>query len=339
MSIRFRRSIGLGKGVRMTVGKRGVSASVGIPGFRVSAHNSGRVTRSVGIPGTGISSVSRIGSSFRAGRAAMAPTPANYTIPKPGLFASGGEKRYFEAVVAYLQSRDADVVDKAMQAIAADRAAPSAHLLAALAMARLNGDHSAIRHHLESVLQSEHPLPDRWQLKYLPAVGISAKITEQITGEVPFDAVGAALVLAELYQLDGRLDEAIGLVQQLSVEAPDDPLIRLSLCDLLVADGDYEGALEASAGAINDGDLGVATLHLRGVALYGQGQPGAAAEAFTTALAKTANRDAGLLKVVRYERALAYAEAGQARRARTDLEKLAAADPTFLDVQERLAGL
>jgi tetratricopeptide (TPR) repeat protein len=269
---------------------------------------------------------------------ASSPAPANHTIPKPGFLASRAERRYFDTVVAYLEGRNQEVASHATEALDADGSLTSAHLLAALAIARMDGDHGAIRAHLEAVLTSDHPMPDRWQSKYLPAVAINAKITEQIVAEVPFDAVGAALVLAELYQLDGRLDEAIGLVQQLHANAPDDPLIRLSLCDLLVADSDYDGALEASAGAVNDGDIGVATLHLRGAALYGQGQPGAAAEAFTAALAKTASRDPELLNVVRYDRALAYTDAGQARRARGDLEKLAAADPTFLDVQDRLAA-
>jgi tetratricopeptide (TPR) repeat protein len=342
MSTRFRKSIGLGKGVRMTVGKRGVSASVGIPGFRVTAHSSGRITRSVGIPGTGITNVSRVGAGGRSRSRETGQSssmPANYTIPKPGFLASRAEKRYFATVLDYLQGRNEDVVRHATEALDGDGSLTSAHLLAALAIARMEGDHGAIRAHLEAVLTSDHPMPDRWQSKYLPAVAINAKITEQIVAEVPFDAVGAALVLAELYQLDGRLDDAIGLVQQLHANASDDPLIRLSLCDLLVADADYDGALEASAGAVNDGDIGVATLHLRGAALYGQGQPGAAAEAFTAALAKTANRDLDLLNVGRYDRALAYTDAGQARRARGDLEKLAAADPTFLDVQDRLAAL
>ena len=157
--------------------------------------------------------------------------------------------------------------------------------------------------------------------------------------EVPFGPIGAALLLAEVYQLDGRLDEAIGLVQQLETVAPDDPVIRLSLCDLLVADEDYEGALETSAGALNDGDIGVETLHLRGAALFGQGEPGAAAEAFTAALAKRADRDPELLMAVRYDRALAYLAAGQTSKARTDLEKIVAADPGYLDVQDRLASL
>lgn len=106
-----------------------------------------------------------------------------------------------------------------------------------------------------------------------------------------------------------------------------------------MADDDYEGALETSALAVNDGDVGVATLHLRGAALFGLGQPGAAAEAFTAALAKTAGRNADLLTSVRYDRALAYIAAGQKSKARADLEKIVAADPGYLDARERLASI
>lgn len=54
MGLRFRKSITLCKGVRLNVGKTGVSISTGIPGFRKTIHSSGRVTTSIGIPGTGI---------------------------------------------------------------------------------------------------------------------------------------------------------------------------------------------------------------------------------------------------------------------------------------------
>ena len=54
MGLRFRKSITLCKGVRLNVGKTGVSISSGIPGFRRTIHSSGRVTTSIGIPGTGI---------------------------------------------------------------------------------------------------------------------------------------------------------------------------------------------------------------------------------------------------------------------------------------------
>lgn len=54
MGLRFRKSISLGKGVRLNVGKTGVSISAGIPGFRKTIHSSGRVTTTVGIPGSGL---------------------------------------------------------------------------------------------------------------------------------------------------------------------------------------------------------------------------------------------------------------------------------------------
>lgn len=42
-------------GVKLNFGKTGMSVSAGVPGFRKTLHSSGKVTTSVGIPGTGIS--------------------------------------------------------------------------------------------------------------------------------------------------------------------------------------------------------------------------------------------------------------------------------------------
>ena len=54
MGLRFRKSVQLFPGVRLNFGKSGMSVSAGVPGFRKTIHTSGRVTTSVGIPGTGI---------------------------------------------------------------------------------------------------------------------------------------------------------------------------------------------------------------------------------------------------------------------------------------------
>jgi hypothetical protein len=56
-------------------------------------------------------------------------------------------------------------------------------------------------------------------------------------------------------------------------------------------------------------------------------------------LAKTSGRDPELLKVVRYDRALACEAAGQRGRAKQHPERIYAADPGFEDVKERLASL
>lgn len=65
MGLRMRKSIKLGKGVRLNLGKKGTSLSFGTKGLRYSIHSSGRRTSSIGIPGTGISYVTSSGGSKR----------------------------------------------------------------------------------------------------------------------------------------------------------------------------------------------------------------------------------------------------------------------------------
>lgn len=52
--MRFRKSISIIPGVKLNFGTTGMSVSTGVPGFRKTFHTSGRVTTSVGIPGTGL---------------------------------------------------------------------------------------------------------------------------------------------------------------------------------------------------------------------------------------------------------------------------------------------
>ena len=54
MGLRFRKSISIIPGVKLNFGTTGMSVSTGVPGFRKTVHTSGRVTTSVGIPGTGL---------------------------------------------------------------------------------------------------------------------------------------------------------------------------------------------------------------------------------------------------------------------------------------------
>lgn len=54
MGLKFRKSVTLYKGLKLNFGKNGMSVSVGCNGPRKTFHSSGRVTTTVGIPGTGI---------------------------------------------------------------------------------------------------------------------------------------------------------------------------------------------------------------------------------------------------------------------------------------------
>lgn len=68
MGLRFKKSIKLGSGARLNIGKKSVGMSVGGKGARYSVSSSGRRTKSVGIPGTGLSYVSTSGGRKSSSR-------------------------------------------------------------------------------------------------------------------------------------------------------------------------------------------------------------------------------------------------------------------------------
>jgi hypothetical protein len=68
MGLRFKKSIKLGGGARLNIGKKSVGFSVGGKGARYTVNSSGRRTKSVGIPGTGLSYVSTSGGRKSSSR-------------------------------------------------------------------------------------------------------------------------------------------------------------------------------------------------------------------------------------------------------------------------------
>lgn len=95
MGMRFRKSFKIAPGVKLNLSKRGIGVSAGVKGARVSLNSKGRVTKSVGIPGTGISYVSssKLGASkkkatakktsAKASTAFAAENPYADTTPTP----------------------------------------------------------------------------------------------------------------------------------------------------------------------------------------------------------------------------------------------------------------
>ena len=337
----------IGPGLRATISKTGVGLSAGGRGARYSVHSSGRTWRSVGVPGTGASLVSVSGGGRRRKGARsrqldpLVAANVSAVLPRPGLFASKAERRYHAGVHAYLRGEHEAALEAMEECVTLRPDALSARLISAICAGKLDRPDSEQIRHLEAIVASDAPMPDRLQSRFLPPhmaqLTMQGRITEHIWAEVPFDSAGAALLLAEHYQEAGRIDEAIGLVQQLHVENTGDLAIRLSLADLLLADGDHTGVVEVAAGVENEHDLGAALLHMRAAALHALGHQTGAFEAFKQALAKP-SRDPDLLKVIRYDRALAYEHSGQRARARQDLERIFAVDPSYLDVKQRLEG-
>lgn len=68
MGLRYRKSISLGKGIKLNLSKSGPSISFGTKGFRQTISATGRMTTSVGIPGTGASYTKTVSAKKLLGR-------------------------------------------------------------------------------------------------------------------------------------------------------------------------------------------------------------------------------------------------------------------------------
>jgi hypothetical protein len=133
-SLRFRRSISLGGGVRLNINKRSLGLSAGGHGIRYSVNTDGQSTRSIGVPGTGLYYRSQTGPRSSGSHASSAARPrtlsrtitdvtpelAEQVVPRPGFLASNTEKRFREGLVSYLQQQWTDAAQAFALASAED---------------------------------------------------------------------------------------------------------------------------------------------------------------------------------------------------------------------------
>lgn len=74
MGLNFRKSINLGKGFKLNIGKKSVGISGGVKGARVSVNSSGRKTATFSIPGTGLSYTMNLGKKKSSKKKGAADT-------------------------------------------------------------------------------------------------------------------------------------------------------------------------------------------------------------------------------------------------------------------------
>ena len=82
MGIRFRKSIKIAPGVRVNVGKKSASVSVGGKGFRHTSSTTGKKTTSVGVPGSGLSYSTSHGGGKKKNSVHVTPTGAAPAAPR-----------------------------------------------------------------------------------------------------------------------------------------------------------------------------------------------------------------------------------------------------------------
>ena len=264
-----------------------------------------------------------------AGGSAAAPAPP--PAAKPGLFAPKHEKEFYKALQTYMKGdtekarelfHSASEKDTGGRVLADD-------LLAGMLSLSADKPDEAIPH-LEEVVSSKVELPDELMSKYGFGGGIKLKVTERVTVEAEWGSLAAALALVECYQEQGRIEEAIGVLQQLA-DTDENPAILLSLCDLYAQTEAWDEIVDAAAGTTNEDDVTLEIRLLQARALREQAMYEAALDVYKDAF-RSKKRDPELLKEARYERGKLLLARGKSAQAMKDLQTVYADDPHYRDV-------
>jgi hypothetical protein len=330
MGFRARKSFKVMPGVRMTVTPRGVSTSVGGRGGRVSVHSSGRVTRSVGIPGTGVSYTSSGRGSRPAAKAPArkaAPPPPPKPV-QPGLFAPKWEKALFKAMT------DQDAAQIRRVATEHETARQPAALLEGL-YALSAGDAGTVRDLFAWLWSTPFdPEQDAFISKYLPHAAVTLEVASGITAQLPVTRDAIGLVLAEAHQSVGELAAATEVVEQVTPST----IAAVSLAELYGEQERWDDVIDLTNGLTNEDDASVFLLTQRATAFRESGSPGAARESLKEAL-RIRSRPAELRHRALIERAYTYLAENKRAMARKDLEKVQAENAAYPGLAQALAEL
>lgn len=336
MGFRARKSIKLAPGVRMTVTPKSVGLSAGPRGARISANTRGRVTQSVGIPGSGVSHVStlRSGSSSRRtttprARSAQTRTPqeAGQPAPKPGIFAPRWEKDLHRALVAKPDVRK--LVRVAERHVAARNIAS---LYESVLYAIPSGHYQRARALIEEPYSGGFdPGADPFLRKYLPKGTVTLSVTEQVTVTLPLDRDALGLLLAELRQQDGDIAGATAVTEALTPTT----ITAVSLAELYIEQRKWDDVVDLTEALRNEDEPTTYLLIQRGIALREQGYASASRESFREAL-RVRSRQANLKHLALVERGRTNLADGKKAMARKDFERVLAEDSRYPGLKELL---
>ncbi|HKZ70630.1 MAG TPA: DUF4236 domain-containing protein [Anaerolineales bacterium] len=342
MPLRFNKRISLGKFLRLNISKSGVGVTLGPRGANVTVGPRGsRAT--VGIPGTGLSYTQKLDNtkigSFAKENPKSQAQPAEvrrnpkFQIGEPGLSAPEHEKEFVKGLDAF----NAGQSDAALTHFlaAAPREAAAAIYAAFILASQPEGRARAIEL-LEGVVGSDAALPDGSMQRYLSTATLPVVISPAVSAEAPVRSSAAPLLLAELYQAEGQVDEAIGLLDEIAEAAPD-PTITLSLCELLAGKGLWDEVIERAKGIEATDEATLETKVYYGRAMLEKGLGEAAVKVFGEAARKKKGVSSALLYEARYWRAVAYERAGKKSQANKEFQKLYADAPDFKDVAGRVS--
>ena len=330
MGFRARRSFKIAPGIRMTVTPRGVGLSAGRTGMRISANTSGRVRRTIGVPGTGMSYVTT--SSMVRGSSSQKPRVATSAqVPRkqasPGMLAPKWEKLLYKAIQA------GDTGQYVTIGTSDPKARDVCMMLDVLATMEVGDFGRAVG--IGDALWAEgyDPAADRFLIRYAPNAVVDLEVAEGVRMTLTLDRDTLGLVVAELRQNLGAIEGAIQVVEQVTPST----VAAVSLAELYAAAGRWADVVDLTNGVTNDDEPATYLLIQRGAAFREQCRYEAARESLRLALAPR-SRPSELRHLALIERGKTYQAEGKNTLARKDFEKVLAQDSNYPGLAEHLAN-
>ncbi len=338
-------------GVTLNLSKSGVSTSVGPR--RAKFTFGPRGTRATaGIPGTGLfytttnplSLNKRQGTSRKAQDTNQPPPP----LPVPTQPASL-DPGFFDNLV--ISPEEQALVNGFQEIVKGDKNAALQYLR--------NASHTADGAFMAGILCLEMLLLEdaekylvftitheadigKYFRKYKVSAGVNLAITDELTANVQVIPTAARLAMVEIYQRQQRWNEAINILQKLYSSYPEDPVIRLSVIELLMVTRPadkraFKRVIRLTEDVKNDSPVHAGLLLYKARALRGLGMPAAALDTLTATLKQAGSLSHELIRALRYDRALALEELGRQVEYQAEIRKLYAEDPDYEDVAARVS--
>jgi tetratricopeptide (TPR) repeat protein len=337
MTIRFRRLMKIAPGLNLTISKRSLGLNAGVRGAHLSVNTRGRITQSVGIPGTGLSNIN-ISTPQKRGRNKKQPTrqttnnPSNVVevakpLPSksPGIFASRIEREFFKALKNHDLTQYQLLFDDARSNL------PAKVMAAHLAMADDRTFDSASNYLAEVFDNQSELLSNKLYQKYVEPVLLAIPIAPGISfpSNISMDAI--SIIYAEVLQHQNKQKQAKAVLETVTPNQ----VTAIALAEVETQLGEYDQVLDLTDNLENEDDATAILLVFRGIALRERDLLTASLETFGKVI-RTTSRHQDIRHKALLERAKTHLKDKANAKAKQDLEKILATDYEYPGVMELL---
>lgn len=335
MTIRFRRLMKLAPGVNLTISKGSLGLNAGVRGAHISVNTRGRITQSVGIPGTGLSNIETKSIKKKRKTRATTQNPSQtlevkkpQPVNSPGLFASSTERSFYQAVKTHELENYYQFFDKPKANL------PAKVLAAHLAMQNDQTFDQAELYLAEVMSNQNQLLRNKLYQKYVNQILLAIPVAPGINypSNLSLDAI--SIIYAEVLQHQNKTKQAKEILEKVTPNQ----VTAIALAEVETQLGEFDQVLELTNNLENEDDATAILLVFRGIALREEKLPTASIEAFNKVI-RTTSRHQDIRHKALLERAKTYLADDQKSKAKKDLEKILATDFEYPGVRELLKTL